>query len=68
MAPFERPGRCSSCDQEFVVKGASLFPGMETEGPARFHCVCGGFVEALLPGSVNRDRVDVVPKGGVPAS
>ena len=25
--------------------------------PARFFCTCGGYVEAFLPGSVNRERV-----------
>lgn len=62
MAPFERAGVCSSCEREYVVSGASLAPGAETEGPAQFLCACGGFVEALLPGSVNRERVSVVPK------
>ena len=62
MAPFERAGLCSSCEREYVVSGASLAPGAETEGPARFLCSCGGFVEVLLPGSVNPERVSLVPK------
>jgi hypothetical protein len=62
MVPFERAGRCGACGGEFVVSGNALFPGAETEGPARFRCACGGVVEALLPGSVNPERVVVVPK------
>ena len=45
-----------------MVSGNALFPGAETEGPARFRCGCGGYVEALLPGSVNPERVLVLPK------
>ena len=62
MAPFERIGYCSACGREYVVSGNSLAPGAETEAPARFFCPCGGFVEAFLPGSVNRERVVVLPR------
>ena len=62
MAPFERNGHCSSCGREYLVSGASLAPGAETEAPARFFCDCGGIVEAFLPGSVNREQVVIAAK------
>ena len=62
MRAFERAGTCGSCGQEYTVSGASLAPGAETEAPARFFCTCGGFVETNLPGSVNRERVVLLPK------
>lgn len=62
MSAFERAGSCRSCGQEYTVSGASLAPGAETEAPARFFCNCGGFVETFLPGSVNRERVVLLPK------
>jgi hypothetical protein len=62
MGPFERIGSCGSCGQEYTVSGAALAPGAETESPARFFCTCGGFVETFLPGSVNRERVVLLPR------
>ena len=65
MGAFERIGTCGTCGKEFTVSGASVAPGAETEAPARFFCTCGGFVEAFLPGSVNRERVVLLPRGSV---
>jgi hypothetical protein len=67
MSTFERTGCCSACGLEYILSGASLAPGAETEAPARFFCSCGGYVRAFLPGSVNRERVTVVPKEAGPA-
>lgn len=61
---FERVAACRSCGKEYTITGAALAPGAETEAPARFFCECGGFLEAFLPGSVNRERVVVTPREG----
>jgi hypothetical protein len=63
MSPFERMGTCGSCGREYRVAGHSVAPGAETEAAARFFCECGGYVETFLPGSVNRERVVLEPKG-----
>ena len=68
MCPFERTANCRTCGKEYTVSGAALAPGAETEAPARFFCTCGGFVETFLPGSVNRERVVVLPKGSAGAA
>ena len=68
MGPFERIGSCRTCGKEYTVSGAALAPGAETEAPARFFCTCGGFVETFLPGSVNRERVILLPKGEIGAA
>jgi hypothetical protein len=62
VPPFEREGRCSACGREFVVSGTALHPGVETEGPTRLPCPCGGEVMALVPGSVNTERLVVREK------
>jgi hypothetical protein len=62
MASFERAGACPACGREYLISGAALAPGAETEAPARFFCECGGLVQAFLPGSVNRELVKVTPK------
>jgi hypothetical protein len=59
VVPFERQGFCLDCGKRYVISGAAIAPGAETEEPARFFCACGGLVEAFLPGSVNRERVVV---------
>jgi hypothetical protein len=59
---FSREGACDRCGREYVVSGASINPGSETEAPKRFRCECGGSVEAFIPGSVNLERVLVAPK------
>jgi hypothetical protein len=64
VASFSREGACDKCGREYVVTGASINPGSETEAPRRFRCECGGFVEAFIPGSVNLERVVVEPKEG----
>jgi hypothetical protein len=62
VATFSREGACEKCGREYVITGASINPGAETEAPRRFRCECGGFVEAFIPGSVNLERVEVAPK------
>jgi hypothetical protein len=59
---FEREARCGACGREYVVSGTALQPGVETEGPARVHCVCGNEVVAFVPGSVNTERLVVREK------
>jgi hypothetical protein len=59
---FSREGACDRCGREYVVSGASINPGSETEAPRTFHCECGGSVETFIPGSVNLERVSVAPK------
>ena len=63
MASFSREGACDKCGREYVITGASINPGTETEAPRRFRCECGGWLEAFIPGSVNLERVHVEPKG-----
>jgi hypothetical protein len=62
MTPFVREGACEDCGREYVVSGVSLNPGAETEGPIEFRCGCGGRLTAFVPGSVNREKLVVVPK------
>ena len=62
MASFAREGVCDRCGREYVITGASINPGTETEAPRRFRCECGGWLEAFIPGSVNLERVQVEPK------
>jgi hypothetical protein len=66
VANFERAGACEACGQEYIISGAALAPGAETEAPARFFCECGGLVQAFLPGSVNRELVVLTPKEEAP--
>jgi hypothetical protein len=63
MAPFEREARCAACGREYVISGTALHPGVETEGPTRVRCVCGGEITAFVPGSVNTERLVVREKG-----
>lgn len=62
MKPFERDARCSSCAREYRVSGVALHPGAETEGPTLLRCECGGEVKAFVPGSVNTEKLVLVPK------
>jgi hypothetical protein len=62
VASFSREGACDKCGREYVITGASINPGTETEAPRRFRCECGGWLEAFIPGSVNLERVLVEPK------
>ena len=62
LPPFEREARCPACGREYVVSGTSLHPGVETEGPTRIRCACGGEITAFVPGSVNTDRLVVREK------
>ena len=63
MASFAREASCETCGLEYVISGASVNPGTETEAPKRFRCgACGGWIEAFIPGSVNLERVKVEPK------
>ena len=62
MPSFSREGACDRCGREYVVSGASINPGSETEAPKRFRCECGGSMETFIPGSVNLERVLVAPK------
>jgi hypothetical protein len=62
MATFERTGTCDTCSAEYVVSGTAANPGNETQVLTGFACACGGQVEAMLPGSVNRDLVRLVPR------
>ena len=63
MADFSRPCKCERCGLEFVVSGTSANPANETQVAVDFTCDCGGVIPAFLPGSVNRDRVRIEPKG-----
>jgi len=65
MAPFARDARCSRCGQDYVISGASVNPGSETEASRVFPCGCGGFLEAFIPGSVNLERLVVTAKAEV---
>ena len=62
MPTFEREARCAACGREYVVSGTALHPGVETEGPTRVRCACGGEITAFVPGSVNTERLVVKPK------
>ena len=62
MIPFMREGTCEECGRQYTVSGASINPGTETEAPAGFRCGCGGWLEAFVPGSVNRERLVLEPK------
>jgi hypothetical protein len=62
VASFSREGACDKCGREYLITGASINPGTETEAPRRFRCECGGWLEAFIPGSVNLERVQVEPK------
>ncbi len=62
LPPFEREARCAACGREYVVSGTSLHPGVETEGPTRIRCPCGGEITAFVPGSVNTERLVVRAK------
>ena len=66
MKSFERECRCVDCGREYVISGVALHPGAETEGATRFRCLCGGCVEAFVPGSVNKEKLVVTPKESVP--
>jgi hypothetical protein len=65
VTPFEREARCTECGREYVVSGVALHPGVETEGPTRVRCACGGWISAFVPGSVNTERLVVTEKGEV---
>jgi DNA-directed RNA polymerase subunit RPC12/RpoP len=64
LPAFEREARCAACGREYVVSGTALHPGVETEGPTRVRCPCGGEITAFVPGSVNTERLVVRPKPG----
>ncbi len=63
MPAFEREARCAACGREYVVSGTALHPGVETEGPARVRCACGGEITAFVPGSVSTEKLVVREKG-----
>ena len=63
MTPFARDALCESCGREYTVSGVSVAPGTETEAPTRFRCGCGGWLEAFIPGSVNKERLVLELKG-----
>jgi hypothetical protein len=63
VTPFARDGVCEDCGREYTVSGVSVAPGTETEAPARFRCACGGWLSAFVPGSVNKERLVLTPKG-----
>lgn len=62
MAPFARDAHCPHCGRDYVISGASVNPGAETEASRLFPCACGAFLEAFIPGSVNLERVVVTAK------
>ena len=62
MAPFTRDLRCAHCGREFLVCGASLVPGSQTEALAQFRCSCGEWMGAFVPGSANVERLVVTLK------
>lgn len=62
MPGFERSCTCDRCGREYVVSGTAANPGNETQVLTDFACDCGGRVEAMLPGSVNRDAVRFLPR------
>jgi hypothetical protein len=65
MPPFQREGACAECGRQYTVSGAALNPGSETESPARFRCECGGWTSVFVPGSVNKEKLVVTPKGDI---
>ncbi len=62
MPHFTRESQCPECGREYLISGASINPGTETEAPRRFRCECGGWLEAFIPGSVNLERLIVTLK------
>jgi hypothetical protein len=62
VTDFVREGACRQCGREYMVAGASLNPGAETEAPASFRCACGGRITAFVPGSVNREKLVLRPR------
>ncbi len=64
MPAFTREAACPACGREYLISGASVNPGTETEAPRRFRCECGGWLEAFIPGSVNLERVTVAARRG----
>jgi hypothetical protein len=64
MAAFTREATCPRCGREYLISGASVNPGTETEAPRQFRCECGGWLEAFIPGSVNLERVKVTARPG----
>jgi hypothetical protein len=62
MAAFTREATCPECAREYLISGASVNPGTETEAPRRFRCECGGWLEVFIPGSVNLERVTVTAR------
>jgi len=62
MVEFVRNGTCLSCGREYAVSGTAANPGAETETWARLLCECGGEMAVFLPGSVNREHLEVSPK------
>ena len=62
MTTFERMGACQRCGREYVLHGNSLNPANETQLNVEFRCECGGTLEALIPGSANRDLVRIEPR------
>jgi hypothetical protein len=63
MPAFVREASCPECGRDYQISGASINPGAETEAPRRFRCVCGGSLEAFIPGSVNLERLTVRESG-----
>jgi hypothetical protein len=61
VAQFERTGTCRECGREYLVKGTAANPGAETEAPSLLPCACGGSLSTFLPGSTNRDRLELRP-------
>jgi hypothetical protein len=64
MAAFTREATCPQCGREYLISGASVNPGAETEAPRKFRCECGGWLEAFIPGSVNLERVKMTARQG----
>jgi hypothetical protein len=62
VAPFTRDLRCAGCGREYLVCGASLVPGSQTEALAQFRCSCGEWMGAFVPGSANVERLVVALK------
>lgn len=62
MAPFTRDLSCADCSREYLLTGASLVTGSETEALAQFRCSCGQWMGAFVPGSANVERLIVTLK------
>jgi hypothetical protein len=62
MTAFSRPCSCTSCDRKYLVSGNAANPTNETQTAVEFPCDCGGVILAYLPGSVNRELVQIEPK------